>query len=35
MFSLCVAALPAFGAEAAGVKLEDKTSELMLLLGQS
>ena len=27
---LCVAALPAFGAEVAGVKLEDKTNELVL-----
>jgi hypothetical protein len=30
MFSLCVAALPAFGAEVAGVKLEDKISDLVL-----
>jgi hypothetical protein len=30
MFSLCVAALPAFGAEVAGVKLEDRTNELVL-----
>src|SRR5882762_3240031 len=30
MFSLCVAALPAFGAEEAGVKLEDRTNELVL-----
>jgi hypothetical protein len=29
-FSLCVAALPAFGAEVAGVKLEDRTNELVL-----